>query len=340
MPPLATLRDWLRELVASLREPFDALLAPGQRVFWPFLLTSLAFAYLAFRLAPRRRSFLRWAFAREIWWHPSARLDYRFLLARAVVKTALFAPFALSTIAIAAFVLGGLHRELGRAAPSSFSRGAVTAAFTLVTFLVDDFTRYALHRLMHRVPALWELHKVHHSAQVLTPLTLYRVHPLESFLNQTRGGLSIGVVTGGFLWLFPGRLRGYEILGVDALGFLWSVFGANLRHSHAWLSFGRVLERVLVSPAQHQIHHSVDPRHHERNFGSTLALWDALFGTLYVTGAREHLRFGLPADQRNHGENVVSMLVSPLVAALRSLVPRRLLGKRATTDAEPSTPSE
>ena len=50
---------------------------------------------------------------------------------------------------------------------------------------------------------------------------------------------------------------------------------------------------MLISPAQHQVHHSVDPRHHDRNYGEVLALWDWLFGTLYISRAGETIRFGL-----------------------------------------------
>ena len=61
----------------------------------------------------------------------------------------------------------------------------------------------------------------------------------------------------------------------------------------------------------------------DRNFGSALAIWDWVFGTLYVPRGREELRFGLSAEEKNHGDGVVSALVSPMIASLRRLVPRR-----------------
>ncbi len=155
---------------------------------------------------------------------------------------------------------------------------------------------------------------------MITPFTVQRVHPLEGCVNALRGTLTLGVVTGAFIWLFPGRVRGWEILGVDAIGFLFALGGANLRHSHVWLSYGPTLESVLVSPAQHQIHHSADPRHYDRNFGAALAVWDAIFGTLYVAREREKLRFGLAEGDKNHRDDLVSSIVSPLVWAVRRLV--------------------
>jgi sterol desaturase/sphingolipid hydroxylase (fatty acid hydroxylase superfamily) len=83
------------------------------------------------------------------------------------------------------------------------------------------------------------------------------------------------------------------ILGVNIVTavFYWS--GANLRHSHVWLSYGPLLNRVLVSPAQHQIHHSCAPRHHDKNYGEIFALWDWMFGTLYNPKGYEALEFGV-----------------------------------------------
>ena len=294
--------DYFRSLLESLAEPFVALARPEQRIFWPFLFTSAALAAVVLWFARRKgtsaspRGIVRALFARQIWQHPSALLDYRLLPVKALLRAALFAPFVVSTFAIAAAVASGLRGALGDAGALDLSPAEIAVVFTLTAFLADDWSRYALHRLMHRVPALWELHKLHHSAEVLTPFTLYRTHPVESFLNGLRGALVIGAVTGAFVWLFGPRVRGWEILGVDALGFLWTLAGANLRHSHVWLRFGR-LEQWLLSPAQHQIHHSKDPRHYNKNYGELFALWDWMFGTLYIPSrAPEKLDFGLTGE--------------------------------------------
>ena len=56
----------------------------------------------------------------------------------------------------------------------------------------------------------------------------------------------------------------------------------HLQHSHMWISFRGLLGRVFISPAHHQVHHSDNPKHFNTNYGSCLALWDWMFGTLYV----------------------------------------------------------
>jgi sterol desaturase/sphingolipid hydroxylase (fatty acid hydroxylase superfamily) len=307
--------------VTALADPIAALDQPSQRVFWPFLLSSALIAAVAM-LASRREgslfALLRRASSRRIWLHPSAVLDYKLMFAKAVLRVTLFAPWYVSIFAVAAAVVACLRAGLGTAPALATSPLAVGALFTVVTFLVDDWSRYMLHRLMHRVPVLWELHKVHHSARVLTPFTLYRTHPVESFLNRTRGALAIGVATGVFVWLFGSRVHGWQVLGVDAIGFVWTLFGANLRHSHVWLSYGPSLERVLISPAQHQIHHSDAPRHRDRNFGEVLSVWDWLGGSLHVTRVDDDRpTFGLPNGDAEPDEGVVATVIFPLVRAAK-----------------------
>jgi len=148
--------------------------------------------------------------------------------------------------------------------------------FSSVFFLVEDLSRFFLHYCMHRYKFLWHFHKTHHSATVLTSFTLFRVHPVEGVLYFARGLQVFGVISGIFIWLFSGKLTALQVLGVDMFRFLFNVFAANLRHSHIWLSFGR-LERFLVSPAQHQLHHSVNHRY--VNLGSILSIWDGVVGT-------------------------------------------------------------
>lgn len=87
---------------------------------------------------------------------------------------------------------------------------------------------------------------------------------------------------------------------VSLFPFFFGLFGHHLQHSHVWLSFGPWLSRLYISPAQHQIHCSRDPRHRDKNSGIKFALWDALFGTLYVPKEPETLQVGLPdADHRD-----------------------------------------
>jgi sterol desaturase/sphingolipid hydroxylase (fatty acid hydroxylase superfamily) len=127
----------------------------------------------------------------------------------------------------------------------------------------------------------------------MTPLTLYRSHPIEVMLSLLRDFLTIGLITGVFFYMFGESVDAGLILGVNAGRFIFNIAGANLRHSHVWLSYGQRLEKIFISPAQHQIHHSDNFNHYNKNYGSQFALWDWVFGTLYVTNGREKVTFGL-----------------------------------------------
>lgn len=312
-------------VLVALREGFEvsasALLDPSRRVFLPFLASSalLALVTLAARGIGLRRA-LRATLSPRVWLHPSARADYRLVAARALLRVATVGVRGLSTLAVAALVASHLRRDLG-VSPVAAPAWLVGALFTVTAFVAEDAVRFALHRAMHRAPWLWEFHKVHHAAEVLTPLTLYRTHPAEAALHQSALALTVGALTGAFAATFGPELHAWHLLGVDALGALWTLAGANLRHSHVWLSYGPRVERFVLSPAQHQVHHSVDPRHVDRNFGTALALWDAWCGSLYVTSAREPLRFGLPPGERPIAHTVTAMLLDPVVALAARLVP-------------------
>jgi sterol desaturase/sphingolipid hydroxylase (fatty acid hydroxylase superfamily) len=308
-------------VISSLWAPVAALGKPDSRVYLPYLFGAALFATVVWAIALRRRtSLVSFLFPRSVWLHPSALLDYRLLFARSIIRAVLFGPLLFSSLAVAMAVSAGLGSALGARTRTTLEPATVMLFFTLTAFLAEDFARYCVHRLAHTIPALWELHKLHHSAEVMTPFTVYRAHPLESLLMRSGAVLAVGLVAGVFHWLFPGRVSGAMILGVDAMGFVWNVLGSNLRHSHVWVSYGRVLEHIFISPAQHQIHHSDQLHHTHKNLGSTLAIWDAIGGSLYVTSGREHLQFGLPPSDKNHENTVGSALVDPLRAALRGLV--------------------
>ncbi len=93
-----------------------------------------------------------------------------------------------------------------------------------------------------------------------------------------------------------------------------------------WISFQGWLGRIFVSPAHHQVHHSGDPKHFNKNFGSCLALWDWMFGTLYVPKKeREPLSFGFP--DRADAHTFKGEVIDPLINAaghLKPLLPKRV----------------
>ncbi|MEO0337424.1 MAG: sterol desaturase family protein, partial [Pseudomonadota bacterium] len=183
------------------------------------------------------------------------------------------------------------------------------AMYSVFHFVIDDFARFAQHKLMHQVPFLWEFHKVHHSALNLTPLTLYRLHSFELALASLRRISTTLVTALCVLLLTDQMLSPAQILGVTALSFVFNLFGANLRHSEIPIRFG-FLEKIFISPFLHQIHHSNNPEHFDKNFGVSLSLWDRAFGS-YLNIETCELRFGLSDQERNHDMSLLSATLKP-----------------------------
>ena len=89
-----------------------------------------------------------------------------------------------------------------------------------------------------------------------------------------------------------------------------------------WIAFRGVLGRIFVSPAHHQVHHSANPKHFNKNFGSCHALWDWMFGTLYVPEKkREPLTFGFSGQPDAH--TLKGELVDPFINAAGHIWPKR-----------------
>ena len=225
---------------------------------------------------------LRWKKNQHViqrWFGRSAQQDYAFIGLNLVLKSLFFAHLIVIGIDLAQWTFLSLTHVIGHVR-LSLSPPMIVASYTIVLMIIDDLSVYWLHRCMHHIPLLWSFHAIHHSATSLTPLTWLRIHPIEVLLNTVRKGFVYGLVTGVFMFLSGSAVHEITLLGVNIFSLIFFTLGANLRHSHIPLSYGNVMESILISPLQHQIHHSADPQHINHNFGAKLAVWDWLFGTL------------------------------------------------------------
>ena len=264
-----------------------SFVGPGVRLFPIYLLTTFLIAYAVYRVFRPSEPLLRWLFPRKIWLHASTLVDVKlFILNRIFSALGFFSNSFLTTI-VATVVLSILSGRPEEGTPAN----PLVVAFCVL--LANDFGVYWVHRCHHETRALWPFHSVHHSAEVMTPITVYRKHPIYDILSSAMRGVLYGVLQGAILAAFIGPVAFSMLFGVNVFYFLFNILGSNLRHSHIWLSYGRFLEHFFISPAQHQIHHSRAVRHHNKNYGEVLAIWDWMFGTLYVPEGREDLDFGL-----------------------------------------------
>lgn len=274
------------------------LLSPVSRTYWPYLLVSLAVAAVVWyreRQASEHLPAELDVFSRTSWTSQSALNDY----ALVTVNTLLFLYFLEAFLPNVTRWVPIIAAQISPGDGPLWTVSPLVASILLAgtLFLVDDFLRFIAHFLEHRVPFLWELHKVHHSATVLNFVTAERQHPISLFLTSLvliSGAIIVNVL---FVKSFGNAIKPAFWIGANVFWVASNFLASALRHSPAWISFGPRIEQWLISPAQHQIHHSDRAEHFDKNYGSTLAIWDRAFGLLYrTTLKREPLRFGLGSE--------------------------------------------
>jgi sterol desaturase/sphingolipid hydroxylase (fatty acid hydroxylase superfamily) len=124
------------------------------------------------------------------------------------------------------------------------------------------------------------------------------------------------------------------ILGVGGLLAIHNLL-ANFRHSQIWIPFPRWLSFVFSSPAMHQIHHSAEERHWDKNYAIVISLWDWMLGTLYIPRERERFALGVHGEPRGEHDSVLKLYVRPLVRAGRVLA-RGVPGAARSRGVEPN----
>lgn len=313
-------------LYANLTELALYFSDANQRLFWGYLVSAICLAVFAFyfgqksvyntvvgnddKSAEVKPNLIHFLFPRGIYFSHSASNDYLLLVLNKLIKALLFPSIIITMVPVALSVSDSFEFVFGYLVPVDISTSAVMIIFTLLLFVFDDFTRFFLHYILHKVPLLWAFHKVHHSAKVLTPFTVYRSHPVENFLYACRMALTQGFVVGLCYYFFGPTLKMIDIIGANLFVFAFNIMGSNLRHSHVWLSWGDKVEQYFLSPAQHQIHHSDNVKHFDKNFGTALAIWDRLFNTCVYASTAEKIKFGIGKQGDEHN-NIVGIYVNP-----------------------------
>ena len=294
---------------------FEHFIDPRKRVFVGYLAVSIIIAllWLVFFKGKNFKNSLNFIFSKKIWFSKSSKADFFVFLINRVISITI-SPVLITQMVIATAIFYWLH-GINWLSSGSFQNVPdyfVVFLFTLFIFLLDDFSKYWVHRWMHKWPILWALHKVHHSAEVLTPITVYRTHPLEGIVFTLRGTFTQGVSISTFIFFFGNSVDLYTILGANILLFLFNTAGSNLRHSHIGIRYWAWLENILISPAQHQLHHSIDIKHHDKNFGAALAIWDYFFGSLHHSVEIDDLKLGVDNQERDFNR-LSTLYFSPII---------------------------
>ena len=175
----------------------------------------------------------------------------------------------------------------------------VAAQFVAGVVVLDFFFGYLAHRAMHLSPALWRVHRVHHSDPFVDVTTTYRTHPLES------------------LWRFLFVIVPVWILGVPAEAFviyrLVSAINGILEHANIrlWPRLDSALSLVWVTPNMHKVHHSRDRVETDSNYGNIFSIYDRLLRTFTPTDRAFTVVYGLDDADPDRAKSLPGLLSMP-----------------------------
>jgi sterol desaturase/sphingolipid hydroxylase (fatty acid hydroxylase superfamily) len=163
-----------------------------------------------------------------------------------------------------------------------------------VAVLALDLATYVAHVSMHKVPAWWRFHRVHHSDPAVDVTTTVRQHPGESLIRYAFLALfAIGLGVG------PGAFAVYRA---------WSALNGLLEHANLRVprTLDALLSLIVVTPNMHKVHHSRASEHTDTNYGNVSSLFDRLFRTFTPSERGLDVVYGLdglddPAVQTTAG---------------------------------------
>ena len=301
---LETIRD-------VLSHPITLFFDPSQRLSIYYMIPALIVALGAYWLLRRKDPqgtprLWSWLLPKDVLTHPSAQADYVMFFVNKSVILAIYA----SIIIQSGFWFGVVEGLLGTPEPRPAS-WSITILTTLVVILVMDFMLWLAHYIFHKIPFLWEFHKAHHSAEVMTPITAVRMHPVEELFSSIMSGIGIGVSAALMDQAFGQGALMLTIFELNIVLALFFVAAFNLRHSHVWVRYPVWMQHVFISPAQHQIHHSRALRHWDKNMGFIFGFWDWAAGTLYAPRTREKITFGLGNGEDGTWNSAVALYFRP-----------------------------
>ncbi|NNE89633.1 MAG: sterol desaturase family protein [Silicimonas sp.] len=337
---------WLETLFGRTINEFIGPVLPSSHLFVLYLGSALVISMATYFWFSRAEASVRpegvkkgmfgYIFDPSIWLHKSARQDYVFFVTNSLIYYGIVAHFLISSHMVFEAIGRGLNAYWGvRAVPLFEPSVASTLVFTFVSVLAIDFTIFITHYIQHKVAALWHFHAVHHSAEVLTVMTVSRQHPVDLFITGTVMVVLTQTVFASFSYLTLAEPSQFAVMNVNTILFAFFVVGYNLRHSHIWLSYPPWLSYIFISPAQHQTHHSVDDKHFDKNFGFIFAIWDWMFGTLYVPRGYEKLEYGLSREEPNPFASVREIYLKPFRlfwGEIKSIAKPRLSTRTAKPD--------
>jgi len=170
----------------------------------------------------------------------------------------------------------------------------------LIGVALFDMTAYWFHRLAHKTPLLWRLHRVHHSDTSMDSTTFFRNHPLE-------------ILVFGNANIVAAAIFGLDLM---AMGLYFLVFTPLAFLEHTNFLFPRWVDSTLglifVTPNMHKVHHEQNQHYTDSNFADIFIIWDRLFGT-YKYQPVKKIKYGLKEFDEDKKQTFLYQMKSPFI---------------------------
>lgn len=167
----------------------------------------------------------------------------------------------------------------------------------LILFLLRDFIQWNTHRLLHRVPRLWEFHKVHHSVEEMGYAAHLRYHFMETIVYRSIEYLPLAMIGFG--------------ISDFMLVYVFTLAIGHLNHANIYLPLGP-LRYILNNPQMHIWHHAktMPKGRYGVNYGITLSIWDYLSGSVWMPYDGRDIELGFP-DVEKYPHGFLEQVVEP-----------------------------
>ena len=316
--------DYLISILHYLYFPIYVITNSDSQYYWPTYVGAAVTAVVLY-LVVNRRTRLSFKAATQLILphrkvrHPSTVLDLKLFFVGSyylLMQILLVGSLSLLTVPGTVAALNSIFGPTPAAHAPSY---VITAITMVLVFTAIEFGYWTSHFMMHKIPALWEFHKVHHSAEVLTPLTEWRQHPLEQALFPILMGGASCLVQGPMVWYFGEQAQVVNPMTANYISLAFWFTILHLRHSELPIYATGLLGHIIQAPAHHQVHHSTNPKHFDKNLGYCLSVFDWLFGTLYVPKKGEKFSYGL-GHKDSALETAIGSMIAPISRALQIIV--------------------
>lgn len=186
-----------------------------------------------------------------------------------------------------------------------FFEAPIWVELIIAILILDLIAQYGVHYFLHKVPAMWRLHIVHHSDKNVDATTGTRHHPIDFIIRETFALIAV-FITGMPIafYLF------YRILSV--LFTYWT--HANIALP---LALDKGLSYIIVTPNMHKFHHHFELPWTDSNYGNMFSTWDRIFGT-FVYGDLKEIQYGVDLADHTDDESITTQLAIPFNKNVKS----------------------